>query len=431
MQRITPEFNTAKAIWRRLNQEEPQEIISIEGNEVPEWQRQVVWTDDEMGLLAYSMIKKYPIGMIILWKKQNGISVPIDGRQRLTAIKKFFDNECAIPESPTVDAEYRGCKYNDLSLRAKEVLECYQLSLILYLDLDEEIAKDIFIKLQGGKSLTKSEIRSAYPGLVTDFVTELTSPPSNLTEDENENDDVSGHPFFDEVNISKRNKGDRALCDMLLHEHLYPGKNKHWTSLESLYIDKKESLSLREKDGFVSSLQKFFINVQKEIDGERRVNPRLKTFNLIITYFQTWNVISKDYQHSNLNFCDIITEFENLRARNDENIQFVKFNEALSSAGYSEERMDKRLNILMNYILTNYHLAPLDNQRGFTEQQKLAIWERANYQCEWEENGNRCKKKFPNFRDADADHIVKWSNGGETTVDNGRLLCVRHNRSNN
>ena len=291
MQRLTPQFTSAKALWRRLNHEEPQEIVSIQDSDVPEWQRQVVWTEDEMGLLAYSMIKKYPIGMIILWEKPDGKSVPIDGRQRLTAIKKFFDNECSIPESPTIELQYRGRRYEDLTVRAKEALEDYQLSMVLYRELDEDIAKDIFIKLQGGKSLTKSEIRSAYPGLVTDFVTELTSPPSNLTEDENENDQISGHPFFDEVNISKRNKGDRALCDMLLHEHLYPGKNKHWTSLESLYVDKKESLSAREKDGFKSSLQNFYLNVQKEIEGERRVNPRLKTFNLIITYFQTWNIL--------------------------------------------------------------------------------------------------------------------------------------------
>jgi hypothetical protein len=27
-------------------------------------------------------------------------------------------------------------------------------------------------------------------------------------------------------------------------------------------------------------------------------------------------------------------------------------------------------------------------------------------------------------------HIVKWSAGGPTTVDNGRLRCVPHNRAN-
>jgi hypothetical protein len=430
MQRITPEFNSAKALWRRLKREEPDEIVSIENTHVPEWQREVVWTDDEMGLLAFSMIKKYPIGMLILWEKPNGISVPIDGRQRLTAIKSFFENKCAIPDSPTIDPEFRGKKYDQLSLREKEAMEDYQLSIVLYRGLNEEIAKDIFIKLQGGKSLTKAEIRSAYPGLVTEFVTELTSAPSNLSGDEDENDQVSGHPFFDEVNISKRNKGDRALCDMLVHEHLYPGVNKHWTSLESLYIDKKESLSTRERDEFRTKLQKFYLNVQRDIDGERRVNPRLKTFNLIITYFQVWNRISTEYDIRHFNFSDVITEFENLRSHNEEDIQFIKFNEALSSAGYSEERMEKRMNILLNHILTNYPLFPLDNRRNFTEQQKLAIWEKAEQRCEWVEDGSRCTATFANFREADADHIVRWSEGGPTTVENGRLLCIHHNRSN-
>ena len=53
-------------------------------------------------------------------------------------------------------------RYEHLTVRAKEALEDYQLSMVLYRELDEDVAKDIFIKLQGGKSLTKSEIRSAY-----------------------------------------------------------------------------------------------------------------------------------------------------------------------------------------------------------------------------------------------------------------------------
>ena len=152
----------------------------------------------------------------------------------------------------------------------------------------------------------------------------------------------------------------------------------------------------------------------KRNEGER-INQRLKTFNLIITYFQTWNILSQDYDHSNLNFAEIITEFENLRSGNSEDLQLVKFNEALSSTGYSEDRMERRLNILMNYILMHYPLTPLDVKR-VTEQQKLAIWEKANHRCEWEENGRRCEETFANFREADADHITKWSIGGETTV---------------
>ena len=69
-----------------------------------------------------------------------------------------------------------------------------------------------------------------------------------------------------------------------------------------------------------------------------------------------------------------------------------------------------------------------DTQRLFTIQQKIAIWELANHQCEYENNGKRCNKLFDDPRAADADHIVRWDQNGKTTVSNGRLLCQQHNR---
>jgi hypothetical protein len=82
---------------------------------------------------------------------------------------------------------------------------------------------------------------------------------------------------------------------------------------------------------------------------------------------------------------------------------------------------------LVSYILRNYPNASLkkrDKQRIFSEEQKIAIWERANKKCQFV----GCDEEFPNFRDADADHIIMWNKNGETTVENGRLYCKKHNR---
>ena len=50
--------------------------------------------------------------------------------------------------------------------------------------------------------------------------------------------------------------------------------------------------------------------------------------------------------------------------------------------------------------------------------------------CEWvEDSEGRCPVTFANFSEADADHIVRWNDGGPTTVENGRLLCQKHNRA--
>jgi hypothetical protein len=159
-------FNSVKQLIRRFSanrETERSEVISIEDLDVPPWQRQIVWNEDEMGLLAHSIINRYPIGMIILWKKPNGIRVPIDGRQRLTAIRQFYEGNVAIPALPGVSPDLRNKKYRlfpgdqdrgfvELSMSHKELFEDYELSMVQYEDIDEEKAMDIFVMLQGARA---------------------------------------------------------------------------------------------------------------------------------------------------------------------------------------------------------------------------------------------------------------------------------------
>lgn len=63
------------------------------------------------------------------------------------------------------------------------------------------------------------------------------------------------------------------------------------------------------------------------------------------------------------------------------------------------------------------------NLRQFTEAQKIEAYERQEGKCAI------CGEEF-DIDDMDADHIIPWSEGGKTTSDNCRVLCVACNRSN-
>jgi len=106
-----PSFSSVAQLVRRLDAEESSERISVEDQDLPTWQRQLVWTNDEQALLALSVLQQYPIGVIVLWKINSGVSVPIDGRQRVTALKRYSEGEIAIPDLPRVPEEFRGKKY--------------------------------------------------------------------------------------------------------------------------------------------------------------------------------------------------------------------------------------------------------------------------------------------------------------------------------
>lgn len=56
------EFNSVKQLMNRMHPQPGDNVMRVSADEadVPAWQRNVVWTAEEMGLLALSIIQNYP-----------------------------------------------------------------------------------------------------------------------------------------------------------------------------------------------------------------------------------------------------------------------------------------------------------------------------------------------------------------------------------
>lgn len=439
-----PGFRSIKNLMHRMEANRKTDlgyVISVEDSDVPAWQRQVVWTEDEMGLLAYSIIRGFPIGMIILWNKPNGIRVPIDGRQRLNAIREFYKGNIAIPSLPIIEDSYKNKKYrlnpNDekkgfskLAIVDKDAFDDYDLKCIEYGGIEEKVAMKIFVMLQGGKSLTKTEVRAALGGKLCDFITLITTDKKNIEDENEEIVVIPKNPFFKALsnNTPNRRKSHRNIADTLIHEYFYSNQDKHWSSLENMYQEKTDSLLESDKKKFKTLLNSFLKDVTVKVGRENVLMPQLKAVYFILTSFKAWRDLKQNYDMPlGFNFSSCISEFEVLRATNPKIIPYVNFTSALGNAGYALNRINERHQILMSYILKKYSAANFkkrDNKRNFSVEQKISIWERANKKCQ----APGCSEEFPDFRDADADHIIMWNKNGETTVENGRLLCKKHNR---
>jgi hypothetical protein len=442
------DIGNVRGLVRRLNLDRTknaEQFISVDDIDVPRWQRGIVWKDEDMGLLAYSIVRGYPIGLIVLWRrKQGGLRVPIDGRQRLTAIRAFAAGQVAIPNHDGIPVRYRNRKYvvsegeekgehSLLEVEDRDSFDEYQPLIQEYDHINERDAMDIFVRLQGGKPLQKQEVRAALGGQLCDFVAELTgeSGPSPDDEEDEDADITTQHPFFRYLNVRSGRKRLRNLCDILLHESLHPGEPKHWSALQEMYYDKSGALAEKVKSDFRRDLTRFSKAITVNTGGEDRPLQQLRTEYLILTVFQVWRDLHDDYAiPAGFEFARAIEDFETQRELKKDELPYGTFSSALSNAGYSQGRMATRYRILMAHLLEkNGPFALKDPKRSFSEAQKLVIWSNANGRCEFEEaDGTRCVERFPDFRKADADHFVKWSEGGPTSIENGRLLCQKHNR---
>ena len=58
-----------------------------------ELQREIVYNTEKQELVIDSIVNDIPLPAFYLWKKNNGILEVLDGKQRIHAITRFFEND--------------------------------------------------------------------------------------------------------------------------------------------------------------------------------------------------------------------------------------------------------------------------------------------------------------------------------------------------
>ena len=122
------------------------------------------------------------------------------------------------------------------------------------------------------------------------------------------------------------------------------------------------------------------------------------------------------------------TDFEQFRSADSQKStderdnELVVYQEKTSHSTDSEDSLEFRQKVLRTRLFEAIpDLKPLDRQRAFTEGQRLAIWRRDKGVCQLR---IKCEGAKCGWDDHwHADHKIPWSQGGETTVENGQVAC--------
>ncbi len=184
----------------------------------PFYQRRIRWSRERQSKLIESFIINVPVPPIFLYEQNYNSYEVMDGQQRITAIKDFYENTLVL-EKLEIWPELNGKKYSDLPSKVKAGIDRRAIDSIVLLKEsapdDEEaflLRQLVFERLNtGGIRLEKQEIRNAlYQGALNNLLLELSrlsifrlawSLPlyEKEEEDANKNPELLVIPFYQKM----------------------------------------------------------------------------------------------------------------------------------------------------------------------------------------------------------------------------------------
>lgn len=370
----------------------------------PDYQRPAVWTRAQKQLLIDSMIREYDVPKFYLHKTGTKTFDVVDGQQRLRTIWEYFHGDFALAKDaePVDGIEIKGQKYSELDDDIKDKIDSYNLDFVVLDGITEDEIREMFLRLQNGTSLKAQEKRNAMPGKMGDFVRATAK-----------------QDFFTKVHFTNSRFTHDLIAAQMILLSLTKGicniKDKDLNTMYETYRD-FDAASAEAK------------NVTKILDYLNTMfpskAPELKRYSVISLFILIMDMMpTYDIRNRELDIAKWFIEFEaaratdELKAPEDQDPKLVIYHERVSNSSDTLDSLTYRHNFLKESLLSNVmNLPQKDPKRNFDEAQRQVIFRRDKGIC-------KCCGKECEWNDWEADHIVPWSKGGETKVENGQVLC--------
>ena len=389
-----------KATWPLFTLSKRQKQI----NTNPDYQRPSVWTKPQKQLLIDTILRDFDIPKIYLHKRDGEKFDVIDGQQRIRAIWSFYNDEFALAKDadPVNGVPVAGKKYSELPIDISSIVDSYTLDFVILDNPNEDEIREMFLRLQNGTTLKAQEKRNAMPGNMRNFVKK-----------------VATHGFFDKVNFTNtRFTYDliaAQMCLLALTKQVCNIKDK---DLNTMYAEQKafDAQSPEAKNVFrvLDYLNTMFPSK----------SPELKRYSVISLFILIMEMMPNyDIRHREAELAKWFISFEanraedELKAPENQDTKLVIYHERVSNSSDTYDSLLYRHNFLKESLLaTITDLPQKDSKRNFDEAQRQVLYRKFNGICQL--CGKTCE-----WNDWEADHIVPWSKGGKTVVDNGQVLC--------
>lgn len=383
-------------------------------NPKPQYQRTPVWKLSKKQLLIDSILRDYDIPKIYLRESpEEGFEHEVvDGQQRLRAIWEYRDNEFPLGEDSNdlSSGDLEGLHYDELEADDQDRLCLYELAVVIIEGASELEIRDLFSRLQEGVTLNPAEKRNALAGGMRDFI-------ANLGEN---------HRVFPLTRIPATRFGWHNLAAHVVALELAGGPaNIKAPDLYDVYT-KNDTFDV---DGPQAKRVKRILNILADVLSANPPEMNIK-WGFVDLYLAV-SVLDREYviKGREEDILRFFQGFETDRRAVDDPADLIEskdpydrdmydYIQAFQTGAGTRPHIETRLRVYRNRVMRDIpDLVPRDQTRGFSDEQRIAIYRRDNESCQ--SCGNHLE-----FIDMRADHVVDHAKGGPTTIQNGQALCV-------
>ena len=373
-------------------------------NTNPDYQRPAVWTKSQKQLLIDTILRDYDIPKIYLHKKGEDKFDVIDGQQRIRTIWSYYNDEFALAKDAEDVNGYvvANKKYSELPIAVSTLIDSYTLDFVVLDNQNEDEIREMFLRLQNGTSLKAQEKRNAMPGNMRNFVKS-----------------VSTHNFFNKVNFAN----SRFTHDLVAAQMCLLALNKGICNIKDKDLNKMYQDNAAFDDHSQEAKNIFKVLAYLDVMFPAK-SPELKRYSVISLFILIMEMMPNyDIRTRETDIANWFISFEATRAADEmkepenQDPLLVIYHERVSNSSDTQDSLAYRHKFLKESLLTKItDLPQKDSKRNFDEAQRQVIFRRFNGECQI--CGKVCE-----WNDWEADHIIPWSKGGKTVVENGQVLC--------
>jgi len=238
-----------------------------------EYQRGLVWNNKDILLLVDSVLRGYRLPPIFLREVKGGTDYEIiDGQQRINAFGLFKASPPSLrlydPKKDSAlfpfdkeskqDFPWAGKTYDELSPELKEQFKETMLDVIVVKDTgdNDNVVRDIFLRLQKGRALSPQEVRDAWPGDFCDHILKIGGKP------EIHHKVYHGHPFFVDCvrggnSVQKRELAAKTLMLFLSRREYYGDFFPSSIGSETLDHCYQDYADMNKDENLVKDMERF------------------------------------------------------------------------------------------------------------------------------------------------------------------------------